>query len=741
MWKVCLLLMAATVCAAGELELMPLFASCGYYYESEVQDKIDVYFRQPGKEWRKGFPPVRIEGKYRGSIVNLQESCDYELKLSGAAGETLAAGKFRTWDSQVPVAKTIVLDANNFKGNIKISDHGKPDGWIRYTAAPGFVLTNDHRRTLLEVINAAYVIIDGMTLKGGLRHAISINDSEFIRVVNCDISDWGRIGKQRFDLSGKYYQENGKAINWDCGIWIGKSHGTVVERCYIHDPRGRTNSWLYSHPAGTQGIGINKPTSTVIRYNDIVGSDDFRWNDGIEGVGNFHADGGFNKDADIYGNFIIYSNDDSIELDGGQQNVRCFHNRFENSYCGISIQGCMTGPSYVFGNVVANMSDEFGAGAPGIKNSSRVGGKDAVSFIFNNTLVGTGSGTAMLNCLRVVVWNNVFSDNHYILKREVSPQSECGYNLLPSDKHGLAETEFTGKPILDDLYRPLKGSPVIGRGRTIDNFTAPEQVDLGAVQSASPLILPYRPMLMELDKAQLDFKDEVLQRTVTAEIPGNGSEITYEVRKNRVFNWFEVTPESGTLRGGEKVTFKVKIKPELMKERSVYRGAFLVRLPNGLSRPVSVYAYTNNEIPARPAKEGSVVIYRDAAKPDGGYQYPVVGDAIHLAGKSNTNPVVYHFDVPRDGKYFILVRIRCDEPVGSHNSIFCAIDDEPMAAAHLRGKNRWVWALTAPGNYKQASLKLYDLKRGRHTIKIAPRESLYLEAIAITDDPKIFEER
>ena len=64
--------------------------------------------------------------------------------------------------------------------------------------------------------------------------------------------------------------------------------------------------------------------NTVIRYNEFIGSDAHRFNDAVEGWGNFHPRGGFNQDAEIYGNFMIFCNDDNIELDVGQQNVLCF---------------------------------------------------------------------------------------------------------------------------------------------------------------------------------------------------------------------------------------------------------------------------------------------------------------------------------------------------------------------------------------------------------------------------------
>jgi hypothetical protein len=60
----------------------------------------------------------------------------------------------------------------------------------------------------------------------------------------------------------------------------------------------------------------------VIRYNDFSGTDEYhRFNNVISGYFNNQESGGFYKDADVYGKFFGYSNDDSIELDGGLSTV------------------------------------------------------------------------------------------------------------------------------------------------------------------------------------------------------------------------------------------------------------------------------------------------------------------------------------------------------------------------------------------------------------------------------------
>ncbi len=108
---------------------------------------------------------------------------------------------------------------------------------------------------------------------------------------------------------------------------------------------------------------------------------------------------------------MIGSNDDSIELDGGMRNVRCFDNRFENSSCGVSIQGCMVSPVYVFNNLFTGLGAEHGFAMQTIKTSSydrRQNG--SWSYIADNILWGRGWGLALVpdGVARFNVLNNVF---------------------------------------------------------------------------------------------------------------------------------------------------------------------------------------------------------------------------------------------------------------------------------------------------------------------------------------------
>ena len=397
-------LLLSAVSFAAKPTLTPTFSSCGveWKFNSDIGAVLQ-YRKSSGGSWQNAprFPYFTDAKEYRGSILDLEENTQYKMRIL-TNGVQAVSGSFTTWSSDVPVARTITLDPAEFSSFPRtISDKGTTNGWVRYTLEPGTVLTNTataEKSYMFCLKDAEYVLLDDMRLVGGGRYCISLEGSNrCVRIRNCDISGWGRVGVQRFDLekSGKYYASSNStsAINYDPAIRVLEgSSGVVVERCYIHDPRGRANSWYYSHPAGPEAVMVMSDIhSTVLRWNDFTGGDEHRFNDAVESGGNFSPIGGFCRDADIYGNFMSLCNDDCIELDGGQDNVRCFDNRFENALCGVSVQGCMKSPSYVLRNAFTGMGDEQNLTGSAIKTSTESYQTAGVwTYVWDNLFFGAG---------------------------------------------------------------------------------------------------------------------------------------------------------------------------------------------------------------------------------------------------------------------------------------------------------------------------------------------------------------
>ena len=545
---------------AGELRLVPTYVSCSVCWGAVGPvEGMMLEYRKEGGRWKKGETPLyfRDTENYRGSIFCLDEDTDYEMRLA-AGGKTLASGNFRTWKSDVPVAETIVIDPAASAYPIVISSKGRPDGWIRYTAKSGATVgRKDLMESIVRVEDAEYVLLDDMVMEGGggsPNQPICIERSKGVRVRNCELYGFGRKGVAQFGERGGGKpghvdaKGNVSTYNQDTAIMINPGCAEVtVERCYIHDARGKSNSWYYSHPAGTEGIFVNQAAhSIVLRWNDIVGSDLHRWNDAIEGGDNFGEGGGFNRDSDIYGNFCIYANDDCIELDGGQQNVRCFQNRFEAAISDISIQGCMVSPVYVFDNLLAPCCDEFGCANSCIKTAT-----------FNPYWFEPYAG----------IWGNWFGEKTFHPSLGYKARMDLRKDNIYST--GEIPREWATKyPVRDIPFLLDRG---VIRGVAVN----------GGV--ASPASVAFTAK-------------------ATAKHP-------FRIRRNFDADWFTVEPQEGEMKKGSN-KFVVTFLPEKMRDRRFWRSAFLVQTPEGLSRCMSVYAERMDfSPPVKPVPDGPCTIY------------------------------------------------------------------------------------------------------------------------------------
>ena len=81
-----------------------------------------------------------------------------------------------------------------------------------------------------------------------------------------------------------------------------------------------------------------------------------------------------------------------------------------------------------------------------------------------------------------------------------------------------------------------------------------------------------------------------------------------------------------------------------------------------------------------------------------------------------------------------------DEPVGAHDTVRFAVDDGALDEACLLSATSWGWSLVAH-NRKQRLTRLhaFELSAGEHVLKLAPRESIYVDLIAVTDNPAMFD--
>ncbi|QYM78567.1 right-handed parallel beta-helix repeat-containing protein [Horticoccus luteus] len=765
----------------GQLETAPSFEACSYYFRpTDVAGRgYAVEFRRTGDTaWQRAFEPVCDQpvGIWKGSLFNLTEDTDWQVRvLSSSGAEIIGPQGFHTWSSHPPIARIIDLSqlAPGPKGWV-ISDQGQPDGWIKYTAPAGWKLecaydAKDLSGAAITFSGASHVILENITVVGGARYGILVENSESVRILNCEVTGWGRVGVQQFTNTGargKYADAAGELINLDGGITITRSARTVVERCYVHDPRHRANSWMYSHPAGPSAVFVNFARGgTVLRWNDFVGSDEHRWNDVVESASNSAPDGGFFRDSDISGNFLAFGNDDGIELEGGGMNVRFYRNKIEGTTCGISTGPCFVGPQFVYGNLVANPGDEAGLALMFFKNSHRAeqGGK---RHFVNNTLYGLNcsaygsygrpTGSGRLGYMR----NNVFVGNAARLPGDWARREDFDGDLFwlegsveasRSFLNGLLKVgqEMQGAAGDPHFVAPEEGdfhlgadSPARQRALAVANLTV-AGAHLGALADDATEV-PFRPLALTATPRQLDFSapEKNARMQVTLRVPAGAKEaVPFVIRKNRVATWFDVSPATGTVAPGETVTLTVTVDPAALRGRPRFKGAFLVRTPSGLSRPVSVYAAVDFHEDLRPASAPDTVYLDAVTLADGKRRLSDAGAPVggkYLALNAGDASVAARFVLPRGGRYALLARAGIGREVMKKRNFALTLDGA-MKPANVPLNTDYEWN-TGATNVRVVFLHdLGELAPGDHELRLQlTGGEIGLHELIITDNPAAF---
>ncbi len=611
--------------SSGRLLLVPTFENCSYYINRTKKEwgkkcSVKVYYREKGtSKWINVIDPVNMEREkaWRGSIMLLKENTEYEFKavISGEVKSEITQ-TFRTRSSNFKVAETIVLDSKNFKGQLKNIKSGTHNGYIRYTAAKGFTLKGNKNMNggVIDCDSVKFVIFENMTIDAnGSRHGIRFINSSDVVVRNCDISNFGQSDWVRDMTQLGRWTYKGSMTGWDGGIIIhgGKNH--LVERCYIHTPHSSSNSWFYSHPTGPEAIFIDKTKGgTVIRYNDLIGSDKRRWNDTIESSGNGQIDGGFGRDSDIYGNLFAYANDDSIEIEGGEMNIRLYYNKFQGSYCGVSTGCCRLGPSYQFRNVYYRLGDENNRRGINFKNGMGNQGDGAI-FIMNNTTYTPGLGSGYGNFhgkdpvynppLKAFVRNNIVMAAVNCVAKEwrkwncdldndlffgANKEKEMEYKAFFKEWKQYKNAIWADPGYVDAAngnLRLKKDSPARNKAAKIPGLPVKH---LGAYQDDG-MEFPYRPLPVFIDKDEINFDSGTKEKSFYFTLEAKGKDFSGAFKVHCNDDFFTVSPSEGKIKSSQKIRFTVRCNTANVKMPRIHNGMILVRFDNGLSRNISVF--------------------------------------------------------------------------------------------------------------------------------------------------------
>jgi len=310
------------------------------------------------------------------------------------------------------------------------------------------------------------------------------------------------------------------------------------------------------------------------------------------------------------------------------------------------------------------------------------------------------------------VFNNVFSGMGDEFNRS-SLALKVG-----SGQHGPEARSW----FCDNLLGPKSGG--IGHMETLDLHE--EDNKHLSDERDYPETWPVRPCPFVLSRQRFTNPEYEFDLTLKA-LPELSESVPFSIRQNEECDWFEVTPSSGIINPNEELTLHVKLIGDKMKDRRFYRGAFLVRTPDGLSRPCTIYKETEFIPPFRAEGPGDTAVYLDADKPD--------------ATDGLTRE--WSFSVPKTGRYYILLH-------GSGNAfteILAGIDgSEMLMSRHQTRPGFASWTVLAPGGDFNNRIAYYDLRAGEvHKLQLHPGpdqdKNLLPDGIVVTDNPEVFEPR
>ena len=165
----------------------------------------------------------------------------------------------RTWSEDFPISQTIPVSSSS--QTLTINQSGSPDGYLLYDGQGATIdVNNDHDHDI--EVNASYVIIRGLNLRGASRHGIRIYPpSHDVVIEECDISGWGQQGSDRHSAILAYESGSRDPVNTTI-------NRIIIQRNRMHHPRSDSNDWSSGHPGGPQAVTfLGAGTNHVIRYN------------------------------------------------------------------------------------------------------------------------------------------------------------------------------------------------------------------------------------------------------------------------------------------------------------------------------------------------------------------------------------------------------------------------------------------------------------------------------------------
>lgn len=425
-----------------------------------------------------------------GSNVN-PGTIDLPFKTLAKAGNAAVAGS------------VIYVRAGSYNDILSISNSGTSSNWIIVRNYPGET----------PIIDAAYIRGNCMNLSGSY---ILVRGFRCIRA-NQNAIELGSSAQNVIIDSNIILDFKGSAI-------YGGMYNTISQ---IKNITIQNNMIQRLTMQGDDMVNIwNTQGGHILRNNCLVNYKYTRTSsayfDGFAGGGNWRIEGFMHRDADIYNNYIEGPNDDAIEMDGGNINVRVWQNVIKNTYDGISICPVAVGPCYIFRNIIT-LQDDGNAGCFKAGNNS-----NGYTYIYNNTIymMGAYNGLQKTNpgMNNYVFRNNILRTGRYVfegtgthnLDYDVMSTTDAGrfidYNGqygsvtafasgTGNETHGIqkdAQTELIAPATMDFRLNP--SSTLIDKGVLLTGFNDANtpwafkgaNPDIGACENGADITWPQK---------------------------------------------------------------------------------------------------------------------------------------------------------------------------------------------------------------------------------------------------------
>lgn len=359
---------------------------------------VALRYRKTGTTaWRDALPLFRVHpenvtgltvpAEFAGSVFDLGPGTSYDLELhavdpDGNVDQTISlSGTTRSVpaDPKTPNVKN-VTDAAGLAAALDAAQPGDVVTLANGTYAGQFSMNASGTADNPIVVRGASE--DGVVLDGGGCTGCNVLEvyGSFVHVESLTIAHASRA--LRFQGSGTESNVVRHVHTKDTILGFGSNPDQ--KNYYICDNvlEGRL-AWpaVYSDDGGVHanddGIHV-EGNGHVVCHNQLKGFGDAlkTEQDGVRAV-------------DFYGNEVLSAYDNGIELDGSSGNVRCFRNRFTNTYATLSYQPIYGGPAYTFRNVVVNVANEqMKFHANGTNETSGI-------LVFHNTFVSPGNALGL----------------------------------------------------------------------------------------------------------------------------------------------------------------------------------------------------------------------------------------------------------------------------------------------------------------------------------------------------------